>query len=471
MSQPISLRVAAWSVGLRPEAVPPSVAAAIRLRILDLVGVMLATRAEPMAQAARRAAVAADPGAGAQILGETEEVSPMAAAFVNGVLTAVLEFDDTHIESFIHPTAPVLAAVLAELPRRRPDGAALLTAVLAGMELTCRLGLVPPVRLHTLGFHPTAVFGIFGATLALARLRGLDAATTADALGHAGSLSAGLNAAFEDGSATKMMHVGMAATGALRAVALAEAGLSGPRPVFEGRFGWFRSHVQGEPDLRLDRIGAGLGEEWAVLDIAAKVHPCAFTMMPHIEATLALRAAHGIRPADVAGILCLIGRRSFATMCEPVADKRRPATSWHGRISLQHTVAEALVRGRMDKGAYAEDALRDPQVNALADLVTYEDDPATVPTRSGGEVRITLRDGRVLAHRIEDMRGTRANPMTEADVLAKFRANAGDLMPAAALETTIAALLGLGGAADAAAVFAGIGRGVGGHVLPEPATG
>ena len=445
--------LAEWVADLRLDAVPPEVVASTRLRILDLVGVMLAAAPLDLVARAKRASRRTDPGGGATILGDAEEVSPMTAAFVNGVMTAVLEFDDTHIESFIHPTAPAVAVAIPESQRRHLPGRLLLEAVLAGSELACRLGTVPPVRLHNLGFHPTAVFGGFTGVYALARLRGLAAPVIADAIGAAGSLAAGINASFEDGSSTKMLHVGLAAVGAMRAADLAEEGISGPDPVFDGKFGWFRSHVQGRDDLRFDGVAEGLGTRWEVLRIAPKVYPCAFTMMPHIEAALALRAAHGLRAADIIEVTCHIGRRSFPTVCEPVADKRRPATTWHGRISLQHTVAEALVRGRMDKNAYAPAALHDPEINALADRVRHVDDPLTTATRSGGTVEVRLADGRLLSHRVEDMRGTAANPMSTDDVVRKFHANTGDLLPPALAARTVDRLLRLEALDDVAPVF------------------
>lgn len=452
----LNARAARWAAGLSLDQVPPEVVESLRLRVLDLIGVMLAASPLPLVAAARRAAVAADPGTGAAILGDAAPVSPMAAAFVNGVMTAVLEYDDTHIESFIHPNAPVVAVAFPEAQRRHLPGRQLLEAVLAGAELTCRLGQITPVRLHTLGFHPTAVFGVFGGVYALGKLRGLAAPAIADAIGAAGSLSAGLNASFEDGSSTKMMHVGFAATGALRAVSLAEQGISGPAPVFEGRFGWFRSHLQGRDDLRFEALCDGLGEHWEVLNVASKLYPCAFTMMPHIEAALVLREQYGIRPEQIAEVTCLIGQRSFATMCEPVADKRRPATIWHGRISLQHTVAEALVRGRMDKDAYAEASLHDPVINAIADRVTYLDDPETTPLRSGGTVRIRLTDGREVGHRIDDMRGTRRNPLSRDDVVAKFHANVRDVLRSDVAERAVEQLLRLELLEDTAPLFAAL---------------
>ncbi|MGX9961813.1 MmgE/PrpD family protein [Roseomonas sp. F4] len=456
MTVSLNRRTADWAANLSLDSVPPDVVESTKLRILDLIGVMLAAKPLPLVTAARRAALALEGGGGAHILGEAEDVAPMAAAFVNGVMTAVLEFDDTHIESFIHPTAPCVSVAFPEAQRRHLSGRQLIEAVLVGSELTCRLGRITPVRLHNLGFHPTAVFGVFGGAYTLAKLRGLDADITANAIGAAGSLSSGINASFEDGSSTKMMHVGFAATGALRAVALAQAGISGPDPVFDGRFGWFRSHIQGRDDLRFDALCDGLGSSWEVLNIASKVHPCAFTMMPHIEAAIALRDTHNLRPEDIAQVICQIGKRSFPTMCEPAADKRRPATTWHGRISLQHTVAEALALGRMDKDAYAESSLRDPVINALADKVIYEDDPTTEPTRSGGCVTVLLHDGRRLTHRITDMRGTRHNPLSQTDIITKFQANTRDTLTPTQAETAITQLLQLDRLDDIAPVLEGV---------------
>jgi 2-methylcitrate dehydratase PrpD len=444
---------ARWVAGLDLAQVPRAVVESTKLRILDLVGVMLAAQPLDLVAAAKRAALRTTPGGGAAILGDAENVSPQTAAFVNGVMTAMLEFDDTHIESFIHPTAPAVAVAISESQRLRLPGARLIEAVLAGSELACRLASVTPVRLHTLGYHPTAVFGPFAGIYALARLRGLTAAQIADAVGAAGSLSAGLTASFEDGSSTKMLHVGFAAVAALRAADLAEEGIAGPGPVYDGRFGWFRSHVQGRDDLRFEAVSQGLGETWEVLKIAPKVYPCAFTLMPHIEAALVLRERHAIRPEDIAEVTCLIGKRSFATVCEPVEEKRRPATTWHGRISLQHSVAEALVRGRMDKDAYAPDALRDPVINAVTDRVRHLDDPETTPSRSGGTVSVRLKDGREFSHRIDDMRGTPANPMSQHDVIAKFHANTRDILPPALSARVVDALLRLEEVEDVAPVF------------------
>lgn len=460
-SPSLNAQVAEWVAGFSIDAAPAEVVENTKLRILDLIGVMIAASRLDVVAAARRAASEADGDQGdAHALTEAATTSPANAAFANGIMSAVLEFDDTHIETNIHPTGAVLSAALPECERRGLPGRRLIEAVLVGSELLCRLGLISPVRMHEVGFHPSAVYGIFGAVYGLARLYGLPPGQIRDAIGTAASLSAGSISSFQDGASTKTLHVGMAAAAAVRAVALAGQGISGPDAVFEGRFGWFRSHVQSDPGFRFAALTHELGRRWEVLNIASKAHPCAYTLMPFIAATLILRERHGIRPEAVEAIHCDIMPRSFPTVCEPVEDKRRPRTSWHGRISLQHTVAEALVLGRMGRDAYAPASLRDPVINAIADRVVHRPDmiAAGDVSRSRGTVSIRLKDGREFSHTIEDMPGTRGNPISRADYVRKFRANIDGMIPASAGDDLAAAILRLDQVDDVGGIFRALRR-------------
>jgi len=440
----LSSELADWAIGFSLDAAPAEVIHNTRLRLLDVVGVMIASDSHPSVASARRAVADADAGGqGAHSLMDKQQTAPASAAFINGVAAAVLEFDDTHLSTNIHATCVVAAAALPIAQAGAMSGRALLEAVLVGSEIVCRLGQVTPVRMHEMGFHPTSVYGVFAAAYAVARLRGLPLQQMADAVGTAASLSSGSIASFEDGTSTKTMHVGFAAAAAVRAVALAKHGISGPGKVFEGRFGWYRSHVQAAESFDFDALTRELGTRWELLNIAPKLYPCAYTLMPFIAASLALREQHGIDPARVKEIRCEIMPRSFRTVCEPVEDKRRPRTSWHGRISLQHTVAEALALGRFDKSAYAEASLRDPVINALADKVIYLPDPiaAADTSRSRGVVTVEMLDGRVFSHTVEDMLGTARNPAGEAVYIEKFRANADGVIAAGQADQLIDSLL------------------------------
>ena len=340
------------------------------------------------------------------------------------------------------------------------SGRDLILAVLAGNELSSRLGLVSSARLYSLGIHPTGVFGVFGAAYALARAQALPAATLAGAIGICGSMSAALMASWEDGTDAKSLHVGLAAADAVRAIALARQGVSGPAGVFDGRFNWYRAHVQ-DPAARFDcsRLVEGLGARWEALNIASKAYPSAFPIHPYIEAALLLQRRHALAIADIERIECYITAARVATLCEPLAEKLRPLSAWHARVSLQHSVAEALVTGRSDKNAYAPEHLANPVINALAARVHYvvDEKEAADKTRSGGRVVMQLRDGRVLDHTVEHMRGTRRNPLSREDFAAKFRSNCAGVLDAGAAAQLLDGLFELDSATDLRPLF---GRGL-----------
>ncbi|MDB5965763.1 MAG: hypothetical protein JWQ72_2263 [Polaromonas sp.] len=456
----ISEQLAGWVEGLQWSAIPDNVKAVARLHILDVVGVMLAARPTDVVEAAARAMSQTDAGAEGRSLAFGNTLSLAGAAFVNGVMASVLEFDDTHIESFVHSTVAPFSAVLPICQAAGSSGAELMQAVIIGSELACRLGMVSPQRLHSVGIHPTAVMGAFGAVYALAKLQRLNRQQMVSAIGHSASMCSGLMASWEDGSSTKTLHVGIAASQAIRAVALAREGISGPISALDGRYGWFRTHLHAvaPEDFRFARATEGLGSEWEMLNVASKPYPSAFTIHPYVDAILALKSAHHLDPLQIAEIRCQIAKSSVATLCEPLSEKLRPLTSWHGRISLQHSLAEAFIAGKMDKNAYSQGALTDPRINALADKVTYEVNPEKPvdAKKSGAHVTVRLHDGSRLVHVIDSVRGTRDNPISEEDYLAKFRSNADGVIPAALIEATISSLMQLDSHDNVSPIFGGL---------------
>ncbi|WP_421956436.1 MmgE/PrpD family protein [Polaromonas sp.] len=455
-----SEQLAVWTEGLQWADIPQNVKDKVRLHILDVVGVMLAARPSDVVNAAARAMSKTDAGSQARSMGFISPLSLTGAAFVNGVMSSVLEFDDTHIESFVHSTVAPFSIALACCQASHLSGLQLMQAVIVGSELGCRLGLVSPQRLHSVGIHPTAAMGAFGAVYALAKLQGLNPSQIVSAIGHCASMCSGLMASWEDGSSTKTLHVGMAASQAVRAVALAREGISGPVSALDGRYGWFRTHLQAvaPADFRFTRATESLGLEWEMLNVASKPYPSAFTIHPYVDAVLALKTAHNFDPSQIAEIRCQIAKSSVATLCEPLAEKLRPLTTWHGRISLQHSLAEAFIIGKMDKSAYSLEALKDPRINTLADKVKYEVNPEKPvdAKKSGAHVTIRLKDGSNFLHVIDSVRGTRDNPISENDYFAKFRSNAKGVIPTVMIEETIDKLMRLDSHDDVATIFDGL---------------
>jgi 2-methylcitrate dehydratase PrpD len=426
VSHTFSEELATWAVGLQFGDLPEDVVAATRLRVLDVIGLALAGAETEFGGAVRATALAgASPGP-CRILGTGDHTGVSLAALANGAFPQALEYDDTHNESIVHMSSPAVAAGLALSEVISMSGKDLITAVALSNEISCRVGVVSAGEFHRRGFHPTALFAPFGVTALASRLLRLDSRKTANALGTCGSFSAGLLECWVDGTHTKFLHSGWAAQSGIMAAYFAQAGLTGPAAVFEGRFGLFASHVQ-DPAARRDfsRITNGLGTHWDSRNASFKPFPAAHVIHPYIDALLRLRRVHGIRTGDIESIECPVAAFIVPIVCEPLAEKLAPVSDSHGRVSLQYTLAEAFHRGELGKTAYAAESRRDPEILALATRVHYRVDPQFPgPGRFKGAVEVRLKDGRVFNEVEEHTRGSAENPMTYEELRAKFDENA-----------------------------------------------
>ena len=442
---PLASEVAAWVAGLSFSDLPPDVVATTKLRVLDVIGLSLAGSTTPLGRSVRAGVRAMSPDGPSRIWGSGGRTAAPFAAFANASFAQALEFDDTHNESIVHMSSPSVAAALALAETRRVTGRDLLVAVAAGNEIACRIGSVAPGTFHRRGFHPTGLFSPFGIAYAAGKLLGLDASAMAWAAGIAGSTAAGLLECWVDGTQSKFMHSGFAAQNGMAAAMLAQAGASGPPRVFEGRYGLFASHLQ-DPSVTKNfaRITSGLGTQWDSRNSSFKPFPAAHVLHPYIDLLLRLRTEHGIRPSDVLSIECPVAEFNVSIVCEPVAEKTAPATEAHCRVCLQYTLAEALVRGELGRTAYADAYRTDPEILALARKVTYRVDPEFPPPgRFKGALTMRLVDGRVFDVVEEYNRGSAENPMTEAELRAKFDDNAGSVLDGAARERLADAVAGL----------------------------
>lgn len=436
----LSEQCARWFAALSHSDLPADVAASTRLRILDVIGLALAASAGRFGETVRAAALAMGNGTESRILGAGDRTSPMSAALANGTMAQALEYDDTHNETIIHVSSPLVATALALGEMTGTPGREIVTAVAGAAELTCRIGLVAPGQFHKVGFHPSGVIGTFGAACCASRLLGLDVTQTRNAVGIAGSQASGILACWEDGTQAKFLHPGWSAHSGIAAALLARAGCSGPAPVFESRFGLFASHVQ-DRNYRLDyaRMTAGLGETWESRNISFKPYPAAHVIHSFLDAILHLYRKEGLRAEQIEKIICPIAEYMIPVVCEPVAEKVAPASDAHGRVSLQYSLAEALHQGRLGVDGYSEASLRNPDILALARRVTYVvDKDAPDRSRYKGWVIACTRDGRRLERVEPHNRGSAQHPMTPGEIEAKFRENASCVLPAGQVEAIIA---------------------------------
>lgn len=413
---PLAMEIGAFATGAQPT---PAAAAVCRNLLVDIAGLILAARDTDYVRATLASAV--DEGR-CTALGHTRRLGMYDAALVNGTAAHGEDFDDTFEGGPVHPGAVVVPAALAAAEQHGLTGAAVMRGIAVGAELMCRLSLVAPQATHKAGFHPTAIFGAPAATVAVAAVLGLDAPTTARALGIAGSLASGIIEYLADGSSTKRLHAGAAAQAGLRAVHLARAGFAGPLTVFEGAHGMFRAFAPSKtPDFA--RLTEGLGTRWVIEGLAFKPYACGTMTQPFVDCALKLAAA-GVKADDIVSIRCKVGEGTVHRLWEPLASKHHPPNGYAGKFSTPYCMAVAFIGGAAGLGQFTDVRSQDPAVRALAARISYEIDPLDeYPRNFSGHLEATLKDGRTLNFRQPHMRGGAHEPLPEAELAAKFEAN------------------------------------------------
>jgi 2-methylcitrate dehydratase PrpD len=418
--------LATWAVESSRSGIPDDVWEDAKLRTLDIIGTSLAASTSDVGEVARQAAlnpVLGGGGSGSHLLGYGDETSPAAAAVANGTLAHALDFDDTHNETMIHVSAPIVTTALTYGEAVGASGKDVLSAVCIGREVACRMAMPAPGAFHERGFHATGVFGALGAAVVAGKLSDLSAQQVSYAVGIAGSQAAGLLEFFSDGTWVKRMHPGWAAHSGIWAAELAGAGFSGPPSILEGRFGLFNSHL-GPGNYPFQRITEGLSYEWVARSTSFKPYPCGHVIHQFIDALKLISAEEPIDPDSVTRVTCRIADWMVPIVCEPVDVKKIPVTDYHAKFSLQYSVAAAIVLGHLGVEAYNSENIRNPAILALAQKVHYEIDESAPDTRTfKGWVIVETTGGR--REEIVDANwGSLENPMTPPQVREKFERNA-----------------------------------------------
>ena len=344
----------------------------------------------------------------AGLIGRPERLDILGASFINAAAANFFDFDDTHLRTVIHPTAPVAPAVLALAEAEGFSGAAALHALILGIEIACRIGNGVSPGHYARGWHITATCGVFGAAAASAKLLGLSRAQIANALGIAASQSAGLveNLA----TAAKNVGVGNAARNGLFAALMAQRGYEAAARSIEGALGWARAGGD-VPDVAA--MFDGLGRDFELLNNTYKPYPSGIVFHAIIDACLSLRRAHDIDPDSIESVTVSGDALLLARGDRDVHNER------DARVSIHHTAAVALLFGAAGLREYSPDIVADERVGALRSRVRAKLDSA-LPRGAAG-VELMLRNGRSVGATVLDARGSAAHPLSDAEIEAKVR--------------------------------------------------
>ena len=412
--------------------------------IIDLAGVALLGSTFPWAQTARRYAEHYGAGGTSRVLGGSPaRISAPLAALANGVAAHAFELDSLRQPGAgVHPGAALVPVALALGEELHASGSEVLAAIVAGCEVMFRIGAASRHSSESLGFHAPGLTGPFGAAVVAGRLLHLDSDRLCQALGIAGSLCSGLLAFAhaDNGAMVKRLHLGRAAESGILAARLAEAGFEGPDTILEGASGFLDTYcAESDPAL----LTAGLGERWETRKLCIKRYPCHVTAHTPVESVRALRDEHRFGADDVSEIRV---RASAKVVSHHAAREAKDVMGLQYSVPL--CIAVALVDDIDDPLAFGERALRNPQIHALAGKVGCETWPDS-PSSWASEIRIALRDGRVLERANDDFPGTPTRPLSGLELRAKFLRCAGAFAHA---ERLLEQLEGMASVADVAAL-------------------
>ena len=390
-----------------PPPLPEAVRAAGRLSLLNMIGCAIGGSGEAAIDKLCAMLPTFSGPAACTLIGRSERGDALWAAYVNAASANIFDYDDTHIPTVIHPSAPVAAAVLALAEFRPVSGKVLLESFILGVEVACHLGLaLHPVH-YARGWHITSTCGAFGAAMGCARLLDLGPRQIIDAMGHALAQNGGSVETL--GTMSKSLSVGLAARSGLMAALLAEQGFTGPVAPISGKSGFLNLHSD-QPDM--NQLAQGIGREWEILRNSFKPYPCGVVLNPVLEACLALHAE------AVSGPVAAIDLTGHPLLRQRT-DRPGVTSGRLAQVSAQHAAAVSLLKGRADLWAFSDEAVALPDVKRLGAQVRFHDDPA-MPLEAA-EIRISMADGRVFTHRVDAARGGLRNPLSKSDLVEKLK--------------------------------------------------
>jgi 2-methylcitrate dehydratase PrpD len=439
-STPVLDALVDFVLDLEPAGLPPAVTEAAGRCLTDWLGTAIRGAREPLADAL--AAVIAVSGGEAQAtaVGRGGRTSALHACLANGAQAHALDFDDTHLPSIVHGSAPVAPVVLALGEWRRLGGAAALGAFVAGFEVETRIGRVLGRALADRGWHVTGILGHFGAAAAAGKLLGLSREQFRCALGIAGTQAAGLELSF--GTMSKPLHPGKAAMNGLLAALLAREGFTGPVGVLDAPGGLAGTFLGAVPSVRAVE---DLGKRFEILDNSTKPYAACHLTHATIDAARRIRDRWGPAADAIAGVECWMHPLALKVAAQPA-----PRTGLEAKFSSAFCAAVGLLRGDAGEAEFADAAVGDPVVSGVAARVQLHADPA-LPIWAA-RMRVRLGDGRALEEEVQAARGTPGNPLSLAEVEAKFHRLAGVVLPADRVQHLATVLRDLAAVPDMSAV-------------------
>ena len=421
----VTEKLARFAVETSYRSFPKPVVHQAKRCFLDLLGVALGGSRQPLTNILVK--VGKDFGGKPQatVLGHGFKTSIMNAAFINGAMAHALDYDDTHVGSIGHPSAPVIPAVLAVAEWKGFSGKSALEAFILGYEVETRIGLGMGTKHYDRGWHSTSTFGRFGAAVAAGKLLGLSLEEMKQAMGLAGTQAGGLRLVF--GTMTKPFHPGKSAFDGVLSAILAQRGFTCAPNIIEGKKGFVEA--LGE-DSKLEPMVENLGRKYEVLNNTFKPHAACLLTHPTIDAIIDLRSKYNLQPEDVGEIQC-----DVAHFCLDSAGQVEPQTGLAGKFSTYYCAALALAEGAAGEDMFTDRKVLDPKMVALRKKVKARINPEFKDTEA--RVTITTRDDKKYSAYVDRPKGDPRNPPTDQELENKFRSLAAFVLPKRRIDSLV----------------------------------
>jgi 2-methylcitrate dehydratase PrpD len=385
-----------------------------RRALLDWHGALIAGANTDAASKLREAYVEELDVGHCSVAGTHKKAFSRAAAFMNGTISHIAEFDDIFRDGAYHPACPTISAAFALAESRNHSVEDLLAAIIIGYEVSTRISKVIQPS-HYKYFHTTGTAGVFGSTAACSYLLKLNASQACNALATAGTFASGLQQAFRSDSMTKPMHPGHAAEVGLNAALTAQTGMTGTPDLLEGEAGFGAALCE---NPRWDELFDGLGSSWNIEHMTFKNHGCCGHNFPAIDAVSHLLNEYAIDAEQIKKIR--VGAyKATSEVCHYV----HPKTPFEAKFSLSYTVSARIILGRVREQAFLEAALKNPKIYAMEDKVELSIDPecaAKFPLHRSAKVEIEMHDGSVYSHHQHTRHGDPDEPLTDQELEDKF---------------------------------------------------
>jgi 2-methylcitrate dehydratase PrpD len=417
--------LASYIVTSRIESVPPDVRHEARRAIVNYVGCALGGSVDT---AVDRAIQALGPYSGkpvASILGRSERMDALHASLMNGISSHVYDYDDTTPKNYIHPTSPVASALFAYASVNKVSGRDFMEAFILGFEAESRIGNAVYPAHYDVGWHITGTAGVFGAAAAIGKLLKLPKQEMIWAIGLAATQAAGLREMF--GSMAKALHPGRAAQNGYAAALLAQAGFTAGEHSLEGPRG-FAAVQAAKYDL--SKITARLGEDFDLRANTYKPFPCGIVNHPTIDGCIQIHDEYVSASDQIKTV-----RLRVAPLVMDLCNQQGITKGLQGKFSVYHGAAIGLVRGKAGIREYTDEAVNDPQIKRVRELVTAVGDPSI--TEDQAHIEVDLASGQKLTRFVEKSLGNIHRPMSDKQLEAKFRDQAVAALPAAQVEKAI----------------------------------